>query len=182
MNIIGIDASADRLAYAHIAGGHLTAGGEWDCKGAFPDKEIRKALGPWLIDYPPESVIFCLEINLRPFVVNKGALSPRLIKNYMRSRWVEGRFMESLGFPEPVMIERKRGGYFIPHRSKFHCLQAKSEGNRKGADAKKARRARMEAIYGLKHKFSQDLIDALAIAHECEVALKTGFIEKGAEQ
>lgn len=172
MNVIGLDASADRIAWAELADGFLQSSGQWDCRKGIPAVKIFTALGP---QATVGRTIFCLEINLRPLMVNKGRISPQMVKNYMRSRWMEGRLLHVLGFPEPVQIERKRGGFLVPSESKIYSLQAKSEGNRSGKEAKAERRRRMTQIYTIKHKVSQDVIDALAIAHDATTALKMGF-------
>ena len=122
---------------------------------------------------------YCIEINLRPAIMNKGKQSPNMVKAYMRSRWVEGAFLMALRLAEPLMIQKIPGGFHKLPAGYVFALQASG-----GKDAKGTRRRRMVIHYNLLgrlnnpgHPLSEDEIDALAVAHECAIALTTGVRE-----
>ena len=112
---------------------------------------------------------FCLEINLRPAMMNKGQQSPNMVMAYMRSRWPEGALLMALRLEEPLVIKKLKGGFHkIPDGNVF-ALQASG-----GKDAKLKRRQRMTLLYRLPRGTTEDEVDALAVAHETCVALTTG--------
>ena len=119
----------------------------------------------------------CLEINLHPHLTHKGHPSSTMVRSYMRSRWIEGAIIAECFHEEPQIIERKTGGFHAVPEGEVYALQASSRG---GKAVKERRRRDMSLIYAIrKVKISQDEVDALAIAHECVVALKTGNMLRG---
>lgn len=111
----------------------------------------------------------CLEINLHPNVIHKGYVSPKKIKAYMRSRWVEGALLAKLGVDEPAEIRRGKGGLFALESGRaMYSLAATWSQN-----AKLKRRQKMYTLYGGAGLgvLSEDEFDSLAIAHDCAVAL-----------
>lgn len=116
-----------------------------------------------------KSTAACIEINLHPKVVHKGHVSPKMIRAYMRSRWVEGAILAKLGLDEPTEMKRMKGNYIEVEAGRaIYSLAATWQ-----PKAKEMRRHRMLALYahnGL-GDLSEDEIDALAIAHDCAVAL-----------
>lgn len=174
MKILGLDISANRIAWA-------AADGSGSCstnllrrgRSSFTVfiEEAAKRINEILVAPElPEGV--CLEINLHPNVTHKGHPSATKVRAYMRSRWVEGAIIQECLHEEPQIIERVRGGYYRVPKGTVFALQASGKA---GSKEKEDRRRRMSAIYGLGQKITQDAVDALAIAHECAVALKTGI-------
>ena len=177
MNILGLDISANRIAWATADGSgtcstHLIrrAHVSFGCFIDFAAAQINRIL---MSDQPPDAV--CLEINLHPNITHKGHPSAAKVRAYMRSRWVEGAIIQECLHEEPQIIDRVRGGYYRLPKGKifFFALQASGK---VGSKEKDDRRRRMGAIYGLAvQEASQDEVDALAVAHEGVVALKTGI-------
>lgn len=176
MKILGLDISANRIAWASSDGsGHCLT----DLLRRGPSsfsvfiEEAAKRINEVLVgEHAPDGV--CLEINLHPNVTHKGHPSATKVRAYMRSRWIEGAIIQECLHEEPQIIERVKGGYYqVPKDTTVFALQASGK---VGAKEKEDRRRRMLAIYGLAGEpITQDEIDALAIAHDCVVALKTGI-------
>jgi hypothetical protein len=167
--VVGLDVSADRIAMAvcdsvscdsswvaHRKGQEMTA---WV-------KDVGDDLSASLSAYNRPAT--CLEINLHPRLMHKGHMSQQMVAAYMRSRWVEGMLLLWANLSEPAIIRRQRGGHFkVPGDHECYALQASS-----GKNAKEQRRQRMAHIYGVMlYDMSQDEIDALAVAHDCSIAL-----------
>ena len=175
MKILGLDISANRIAWALADGGghcstellrrNLRSFGFFIEQAAQRINEIL--VGP----EAPDGV--CLEINLHPNVTHKGHPSATKVRAYMRSRWVEGAIIQECLHEEPQIIERVRGGYYRVPKGTVFALQASGKVGKK---EKEDRRRRMLVIYGLAGEpITQDEIDALAVAHECSCALRTGI-------
>ena len=161
MNIIGLDVSANRIAWAWLYRERLQGSACEECaRGLSKDiiVDIAKSLHA-------DDAVYCLEINTRPKLMHKGRVSPQMVKSYMRSRWVEGRLLQELGLPEPVVITNKMRAFGIGMGSSIYAIQA-------SAEKKTVRRNRMELLYQPKRQLSQDEIDALAVAHQLSVAMK----------
>ena len=173
--VLGLDVSANRIAWAFTNGTKCETGivrrseKSFDVFVSLAAKQINSRWGEgsdWL-----EAEI-CLEINLRPAWMWRGASSPHMVESYMRSRWIEGALIDRLCHEEPQKIERIHNAWKVKEGSQVHSLQASG-----GKDAKANRRRRMSLIYHFieERKLSEDEIDALAIAHECYVALRAGI-------
>lgn len=170
--VLGLDVSANRIAWA-------LAGGAGECETGILRRGrndftefVHGASGAitrfFAGMYDPDA--YCLEVNLHPNIIHKGHIAPKMIKAYMRSRWVEGALLGSLLLTEPRMIQKMPGGFHKIPAGDVFALQASG-----GKDAKLKRRQRMTLHYGLQSmKISEDEIDALAVAHECVIALTTG--------
>lgn len=179
MIVLGLDISANRIAWASADGSSwwradlLRRG-----RSSFSvfTEEAAKRINKILVSpHPPDGV--CLEINFHPNVTHKGHPSATKVRAYMRSRWIEGAIIQECLHEEPQIIERVRGGYYKVPKGTVFALQASGK---VGKHEKEDRRRRMLAIYGLEgQKITQDEIDALAIAHDCVVALKTGNMARG---
>ncbi len=174
MKILGLDISANRIAWASADGSSwwradLLRRGRTSFSVFI--EEAAKRINQILVSpHAPDAV--CLEINLHPNVTHKGHPSATKVRAYMRSRWVEGAIIQECLHEEPQIIERRPGGYYNVPKGTVFALQASG---RAGKAEKEDRRRRMVAIYGLAgQKVSQDEVDALAISHDCVVALKTG--------
>ncbi len=171
--VMGLDISANRVAFAvcdsvEFMGSRLMRRKNWPTLGAFAEDAASLIRGGRQMCGLPS---VCMEINTRPKIMHKGKPSPNMVLSYMRSRWVEGAIIAMCAEDEPGMIKRLKGGYWeIPTDSTWFALQASS-----GKNEKENRRRRMSTIYGFKlGKISQDEVDALAIAHECSIALNMG--------
>ncbi len=176
--VIGFDISANRIAFAICDSVKMFDSIVIPRRGrdlaAFVNEAatlIRKAM-------ERESVLIgCLEINLHPRITHKGHVSANMIRAYMRSRWVEGAVLGVIGFDEPFEMERKRKVISTELGWTMYSLPATG-----GKDAKDARRDRMKILYGfsgLHVRFTEDEVDALAIAHDCAVALN--LAERGVQ-
>jgi len=178
--VLGFDVSANRIAWALADGGGVAKIGIVRRKAglSLPDfvnfaaRNIRT-----LILTSAEIDATCIEVNLRPAMMNKGRQSPNMVKAYMRSRWIEGALLMALKIDEPQLITKLKGGYHRLPEGRSLGLQASA-----GANAKERRRERMMLLYKfITKKISEDEIDALAVAHECVIALTTGVRKEKAE-
>lgn len=171
--VLGFDVSANRIAWAFTNGNTCLTGivrRSGKSFDTFVSLAVTEIGGMWsLEDYIDAEI--CLEINLHPRIIHKGYISPDKIRAYMRSRWIEGALIDRLCHEEPQTIERIHNAWKVPKDAQVFSLQASG-----GKDAKEKRRRRMSLIYQdiAERKLSEDEIDALAIAHECYVALKSG--------
>ena len=170
--VLGLDVSANRVAWA-VCNGNDMLGSERierfdDCFGFFVDA-ASDMLKLAIDGHKPDAA--CIEINLHPNIMHKGRPAANMIRAYMRSRWVEGALLGRLFEHEPLEITKMKGGWLAVPEGNVFALQASG-----GAKAKEKRRTRMSAIYriGPTAQVSEDEIDALAIAHEACIALKTG--------
>ncbi len=172
-SVLGLDVSANRVALAVSDGARFHDSSillrkqfrdlpSFAREAAFEIGNRRQRLGIAAV---------CLEINLHPDVMYAGRQSPNKIAAYMRSRWVEGAIIAMCAEDEPGMIKRLKGGYWeIPTDRAWLALQASS-----GKNVKESRRRRMMQIYGFMiGGITQDEVDALAIAHECAIAINLG--------
>jgi hypothetical protein len=176
--VIGLDVSANRIAFAICDSVKMFDSIVIPRRGrdlaAFVNEAaaiIRKAMEREHV------LVGCLEINLHPRITHKGHVSPKMIRAYMRSRWVEGAVLGVIGFDEPFEMERKHKMIATELGWTMYSLPATG-----GKDAKRARRERMMMLYGgflFPGVFSEDEIDALAIAHDCAVALN--LAERGVQ-
>jgi hypothetical protein len=172
ISVLGLDISANRVAWAWANEkefrAHLHTRGmmSWQSFVNAAAADIRAALQEY--GHPP----VCLEINLHPKIIYCGHPSPDMIRDYMRCRWVEGAIIRECCYEEPQIIRRIHGGHYeVPPDTRTFALQATG-----GVAAKKKRRDRMRLLYDLRNReLSEDEVDALAIAHDCVVALKAGM-------
>jgi len=174
--VLGLDVSANRIAWALADGGGAAKVGIAKPKVVRLPELVKLAATNirTLIHTSAKIDAICIEVNLRPAMMNKGRQSTKMVKAYMRSRWVEGALFNALGLEEPKLITKIKGGYHRVPAGDVFGLQASG-----GEDAKKRRRQRMTLLYKFtKAKISEDEIDALAVAHECVIALTTGVREE----
>jgi hypothetical protein len=171
--VLGFDVSANRVAWALCDSARFYGSGLVK-KGRFAARDLVDTAVDMIknMTQPYESA--CLEINLHPKVMHKGRLSPKMVRAYMRSRWMEGALIDRLGYDEPSEIIRKgsiiAGGFVVVDPDAgMYSLQATG-----GKDAKAKRRSRMMMLYAAWEvsRLSEDEIDALAIAHDCAVAIR----------
>ena len=171
--VLGLDVSANRIAWALCDGVGTCETDIFRRDVIDPMAFVERAARDILIRLQsavglrPDAC--CLEINLRPDIMHKGRVSPQKIAAYMRSRWVEGALLFACGLTEPQMIMKIKGGFHKIPAGNVFALQASG-----GKDAKQVRRDRMTLIYKLPKDLSEDECDALAVSHECCVALTTG--------
>lgn len=171
--VVGLDISANRIAWAVTDSVHLSS---WGMRKRSSRRSLQEfvmsstdAIRAVMGDSKTETV--CIEINLHPKVIHKGHVSPKMIRAYMRSRWVEGALLFGLELGEPEELVRGKGGYILlPNARKCYSLAATWSQN-----AKEKRWRRMSSIYRDAKRLGEDEIDALAIAHDCAVALALGL-------
>lgn len=170
--VLGLDVSANRVAWAVCTGTKLMGCdviARYDNSfRLFADAAVEM-LGRVIEGHGPDAT--CIEINLHPHIMHKGRPAANMVRAYMRSRWIEGALLGRLFEDEPAEIVRAKGGHHIvPEGSVFAMQASGSEG------AKEKRRTLVSLLYGLSRgKLSEDEVDALAIAHECAVALASGL-------
>ena len=177
--VCGLDVSANRIAWALCDGA-----GECDTDYIRRDTDTLGVFVEVGVDMIRDAMkeggaeASCIEINLHPKIMHKGHPSANLIRAYLRSRWVEGAVLSRLFECEPLEIQKIKGGFHKIPAGNVFALQASG-----GKDAKLRRRERMTLHYNLQAaKISEDEIDALAVAHECAVALTTGIRGAAAER
>lgn len=172
MRVLGLDVSANRVAWA-ICDGAGTCSTDRIMRHKDSFAVFIESSATEINDIMADNDLYvaCLEINLHPKLTHKGHPSATMVNAYMRSRWIEGGIIYECFHEEPQMIERIRGGFHKIPPGQIFSMQASG---RVGTKEKEDRRRRMSAHYG-GITASEDEIDALAIAHECVVALKTGI-------
>lgn len=175
--VMGLDMSANRVAYAvcdsTVFYGSCLVSREDLTFPSFVRAAYKLASHA---TFALRASIACLEINLHPKLIHKGHVAANMVRAYMRSRWVEGAILAKLGFDEPSEITRAPGGFFKLELGRM-CYALPATG---GEDAKAARRARMTQLYAAgisPGQLSEDEYDALAIAHDCSIAI--GLAERG---
>lgn len=170
--VLGLDVSANRIAWAICDSARLFTYGH-QTRMETDDGLIQIAATKIITarrnyDDPP----ICLEINLHPKLMHRGRIAAKMVRAYMRSRWVEGALLESMNVSLPIELARNKGG-LIPVLFDEYVFALPATG---GADAKLTRRHRMTCLYGLrKLRLTEDEVDALAIAHDCSAALAAGI-------
>jgi hypothetical protein len=168
--IVGFDISAKRIAWAICDSVAFYGSGvtkrQKNAFGGF----LKEAYGEYMALRLGQSIdAHCIEINLHPKVTHKGHVSPKMIRAYMRSRWIEGAFLHMVCSQEPSEITRKKGGFYEVERG-YHMYSLAASWTQK---AKESRRYRMLSVYASSNLagITQDEVDALAIAHDCSIAL-----------